>query len=55
MGKEIEKAAENIFPLQNVFIRKAKIVKSPKLDLGKLLEAHGETSEDKGRKVVGAN
>jgi small subunit ribosomal protein S3Ae len=28
--------------LQNVYIRKAKILKSPKLDLGKLLESHGE-------------
>ena len=28
--------------MQNVYIRKAKILKSPKLDLGKLLESHGE-------------
>ena len=28
--------------MQNVYIRKAKILKTPKLDLGKLLESHGE-------------
>jgi small subunit ribosomal protein S3Ae len=42
MGKEIEKATQGIYPLQNVFIRKVKILKAPKFDLQKLLELHGE-------------
>ena len=52
MGKEIEKATQGIFPLQNVFIRKVKILKAPKFDLQKLMELHGEGSgEDTGAKV----
>lgn len=53
MGKEIEKAVQGIYPLQNVYIRKVKILKSPKVDLGKLLESHGETGTDAdtGKKV----
>lgn len=38
IGKEIEKSTSSIFPLQNVFIRKVKILKAPKFDLGKLME-----------------
>lgn len=38
IGKEIDKATQNIYPLQNVFIRKVKILKAPKFDLGKLME-----------------
>jgi len=41
IGKEIEKAAEGIYPLQNVLIRKVKMIRSPKVDLNKLLELHG--------------
>lgn len=43
IGKEIEKATSNIYPLQNVFIRKVKILKAPKFDLGKLMEARQKT------------
>ncbi|KAK7308086.1 hypothetical protein VNO77_41681 [Canavalia gladiata] len=39
IGKEIEKATSSIYPLQNGFIRKVKILKAPKFDLGKLMEA----------------
>jgi small subunit ribosomal protein S3Ae len=45
IGREIEKATRSIYPLQNVYIHKAKIVKAPKLDLNKLLELHGESSD----------
>lgn len=38
IGKEIEKATSSIFPLQNVYVRKVKILKAPKFDLGKLME-----------------
>ncbi|XP_010546607.1 PREDICTED: 40S ribosomal protein S3a-1-like [Tarenaya hassleriana] len=52
IGREIEKATQSIYPLQNVFIRKVKILKAPKFDLGKLMEVHGDYSaEDVGVKV----
>ncbi|CAK7340927.1 unnamed protein product [Dovyalis caffra] len=51
IGKEIEKATTSIYPLQNVFIRKVKILKAPKFDLGKLMEVHGDYSQDIGVKV----
>ncbi|QHO35742.1 40S ribosomal proteina [Arachis hypogaea] len=51
IGKEIEKATSSIYPLQNVFIRKVKVLKAPKFDLGKLMEVHGDYSEDVGAKV----
>ncbi|MBA0737942.1 hypothetical protein Gogos_011359, partial [Gossypium gossypioides] len=51
IGKEIEKATSSIYPLQNVFIRQVKILKAPKFDLGKLMEVHGDHSEDVGVKI----
>ncbi|VVB10343.1 unnamed protein product [Arabis nemorensis] len=52
IGREIEKVTQNIYPLQNTFIRKVKILKAPKFDLGKLMEVHGDyTAEDVGVKV----
>jgi len=51
IGREIEKACQGIFPLQNVYIRKVKILKSPKFDLQKLLELHGSDADDLGAKV----
>jgi len=42
ISKEIEKACSNIFPLHDVFIRKVKLLKKPKLDVGKLMELHGD-------------
>ena len=45
IGREIEKASKGIFPLQNVYIRKAKIIKSPKFDASKLAELHGEITD----------
>ncbi|XP_010485869.1 PREDICTED: 40S ribosomal protein S3a-1 [Camelina sativa] len=52
IGREIEKATQSIYPLQNVFIRKVKILKAPKFDLGKLMDIHGDyTAEDVGVKV----
>ena len=44
IGRDIEKATQNIYPLQNVFIRKVKILKAPKFDLGKLMEVSFEIS-----------
>lgn len=45
IGREIEKITRSIYPLQNVYIRKAKILKAPKFDLSKLMELHGETTD----------
>jgi len=49
LGQEIEKKCQPIFPLHNVFIRKVKVLKKPKLDLTKLMEMHGDNAaEDTG-------
>ena len=49
IGQEIEKKCNSIFPLQNVFIRKVKVLKKPKFDLTKLMEMHGDSAaEDTG-------
>jgi small subunit ribosomal protein S3Ae len=40
IGIEIERACSGIYPLQNVYIRKAKILKAPKFDITKLMEMH---------------
>ncbi|GJJ71182.1 small subunit ribosomal protein S3Ae [Entomortierella parvispora] len=52
IGNEIEKSCKSIYPLRDVFIRKVKILKAPKFDLGKLLELHsGADIETTGAKV----
>ena len=49
IGKEVEKACNNIYPLNNVFIRKVKVLKKPRFDLTKLMELH--TAKDEGLSV----
>jgi small subunit ribosomal protein S3Ae len=39
-GAAIEKAAGTIFPIQNCFIRKVKVLKKPKFDVTALMEWH---------------
>ena len=52
MGGEIEKACAGVFPLQNVFVRKVKVLKKPKFDLVKLMELHADAgNEDAGAKA----
>ena len=56
IGGEIEKACHGTYPLQNVHIRKVKMLKKPKFDITKLLEIHGDNGlapvgQDKGDKV----
>lgn len=54
IADEIVKSTKGIFPLQNVNVRKVKLLKQPKFDLGSLLALHGEASvDDTGRKVAG--
>merc|ERR1712118_195121 len=45
IGKEITKATQGIYPLQNVYLRKVKVLKAPKFDLMKLMEVHGDYTE----------
>jgi len=49
---DIENACKSIFPLQNVSVRKVKMLKSPKFDLMKLMETHEGGAEDAGAKVA---
>lgn len=42
IGKDIEKECTDIYPLHDVYIRKVKVLKKPKFDLGKLMDLHGE-------------
>ncbi|ELW71334.1 Coiled-coil domain-containing protein 25 [Tupaia chinensis] len=44
IGKDIEKACQSIYPLHDVFVRKVKMLKAPRFELGKLMELHGEGS-----------
>lgn len=48
IGKDIEKACSNLYPLSDVYIRKVKVVKKPRFDLAKLLELHGELGSGGG-------
>lgn len=53
IGTEIMKATQGIYPLQNVFIRKVKTLRAPKVDVAKLLELHdgADAAADMGRPV----
>jgi len=42
IAKDIEKNCHSIYPLHDVMIRKVKVLKKPKFELGKLMEMHGE-------------
>jgi len=51
ISKKIQKQCEGIYPLSEVFLRKAKILKAPKIDANKLQELHSDANEDVGSKV----
>ncbi|ELW61795.1 40S ribosomal protein S3a [Tupaia chinensis] len=62
MRKDIEMACQFIYPLHDIFIRKVKMLKKPKFELGKLMELHGEgsssgkaTGDETGAKVEQAD
>jgi small subunit ribosomal protein S3Ae len=47
IGKQIQKETSKIFPLQNVIVRKVKVLKKPKFDLTKLMELYQDKPEKK--------
>lgn len=53
IGQTIEKAVQGIYPLHNVLIRKVKVLRSPKVDVSRLMELHGGASalEEAGKVV----
>jgi small subunit ribosomal protein S3Ae len=53
IGKEIERVCHSIYPLQNVFVRKCKVLKAPRFDLNKLMEMHSDIAQvdETGAKV----
>lgn len=53
IGREIDKATQGIYPLQNVMIRKVKMLRAPKTDITKIMELHGgaEAVRDFGKEV----
>jgi len=52
IGGDIQKACEGIYPLQNVYIRKVKILKCPKFDAAKLQELHSGVMEEVGAVIA---
>eukprot|EP00300_Choanocystis_sp_HF-7_P002634 c11990_g1_i1.p1 GENE.c11990_g1_i1~~c11990_g1_i1.p1 ORF type:complete len:282 (-),score=91.78 c11990_g1_i1:45-890(-) len=49
--KEIEVKTRSVYPMQNIFVRKVKVLRTPKFDLTKLMEVHGDSgapAEDAG-------
>ena len=54
IGENIKKEASKIFPLNNVMVRKVKMLKRPKFDLTKLMELYQERPEDVSKAKKGA-
>merc|ERR1712195_352577 len=46
LGKQITDECNKIFPLQNVLVHKAKVLKKPKFDLTKLMELYAEEKSE---------
>ncbi|PVU85311.1 hypothetical protein BB559_002332 [Furculomyces boomerangus] len=53
IGIEIEKACQSIYPIQNVYVHKCKILKAPKYDVQKVMEQHGDIDETGTRVAKG--
>ncbi len=43
IAKDIEKYCSYIYPLTDVYVRKVKVIKKPKYDMGRLMDMHGES------------
>jgi small subunit ribosomal protein S3Ae len=52
VAKQITKECQKIFPLENVLIRKVKVLKKPKFDLTKLMELYSDKPEAVKQDVV---
>ena len=62
IGKDMEKAFQSIYLFHDVIVRKVKMLKKPKFELGKLMKLHGEgsssgkaTGDETGAKVEQAD
>jgi len=51
IGKEIEQLCQPVYPIQNCYVRRVKLLSSPKFDLTRLLEAHEDSPEEVGAKL----
>lgn len=49
IGKEVEKSSQLIYPLQNVFVYKVKVLKYPQIDSTKIQALHTEYTQDVGQ------
>eukprot|EP01113_Clastostelium_recurvatum_P046243 TRINITY_DN806_c0_g1_i1.p2 TRINITY_DN806_c0_g1~~TRINITY_DN806_c0_g1_i1.p2 ORF type:complete len:287 (-),score=109.40 TRINITY_DN806_c0_g1_i1:87-899(-) len=54
IAAQIEKECHSIYPLQNVFIRKVKVLKTPKFDPSKLNELYADLVDDRGQTLATA-
>lgn len=52
VSKQITKDCSKIFPLENVLVRKVKVLKKPKFDLTKLMELYQDKPENIKADVV---
>jgi small subunit ribosomal protein S3Ae len=49
LGSVVEKHCIPIFPVENVFVRRVKMIRAPQIDLGKLMDIHADAPvEQKG-------
>jgi len=53
IGKDIEKACQSIYPLHDVYVRKVKVLKKPKFEIGRFLELHGDSGTSVAAKTGG--
>lgn len=44
VNKEIDRVTQGVYPLTNIYVRKVKVLRGPKIDVSKLLEIHGGAS-----------
>ena len=52
VSKQITKDCSKIFPLENVLVRKVKVLKKPKFDLTKLMELYQDKPENVKTEVI---
>jgi len=56
IGKEIERACDSIYPLRDAYVRKVKMLRTPKFDVTRLMEMHSTAAKDENKekgKAVG--